>query len=152
MKLYYQAFILLLLATSCGKNISKEPITRTGNHFIESELAKRMGVDQQLFTIDTKKDTIINLRKGGRINISDSSFSDQAQQIHIAVKEIYSLADMILENMHSESSEGILSSGGKFKIECQEQNIQINPNYPIIIEIPTFTIVEGMKCYKANFE
>jgi hypothetical protein len=35
------------------------------------------------------------LRKGGRINISDSSFSDQAQQIHIAVKEIYSLADMI---------------------------------------------------------
>jgi hypothetical protein len=151
-KLYYQAFILLLLATSCGKNISKEPITRTGNHFIESELAKRMGVDQRLFTIDTKKDTIINLRKGGRINISDSSFSDQAQQIHIAVKEIYSLADMILENMHSESSEVILSSGGKFKIECQEQNIQINPNYPIIIEIPTFTIVEGMKCYKANFE
>jgi hypothetical protein len=94
-KLHYQAFILLLLATSCGKNISKEPITRTGNHFIESELAKRMGVDQRLFTIDTKKDTIINLRKGGRINISDSSFSDQAQQIHIAVKEIYSLADMI---------------------------------------------------------
>ena len=128
-------FLLPLFVISCAPEISS----------IRSEI----GVERQVFTIQTGRDTLLRCQDGSTIKICANSFLTTEKTVKIGVKEALTMSDMIREGLSTQTADGnILQTEGMIFLEpIQPSKLDINPEYPIRIALPVNNPQSGTRLY-----
>jgi mono/diheme cytochrome c family protein len=100
----------------------------------------------QLFTINNEKDTSLNTLNGAIIKIAKGSFS--TENVKLEVKEAYTIPQMILAGLTTQSDGKPLSSGGMIYINSVDKGVSIKK--PINVSIPTNSFDNKMQLYKGE--
>lgn len=122
-----------MFLASCSNN-SKLPVLNPGN------------IPSWTFTVDPNTDTIIKTPKGASIKITKGTFGEKTI---LEVKEAYTMQDMLLGGLITESNGQPLSSGGMIYINS-ENNLPVTLLKPITLSLPTSYVDSVMKIYKSN--
>jgi hypothetical protein len=137
MKSVIICFFIIAILASCGGNA-------------KNTLYKHLSLDnipQQIFDIDTKRDTVVTTNTGTVITIVANSISAEQQRITLQVKEAHSIEQMVAGRLFTETSEGLLSSAGMIKISTKEKS---SLNKAIGVAMPAKFTKSEMKLYKGD--
>ncbi len=109
-------------------------------------------IEYQKFTIDTERDTTLTGKYGTEILIPAQSFDFNSSSLQISLKEIFSMDEFILEQVSTESPEGVLASDGMVLVEAlvKEEKVTLAEGKKIEIRIPTFESSSGMRVYSLS--
>src|SRR5689334_4889042 len=94
----------------------------SNNHSNKSASSKFLNKDSlpsQFITIDNSKDTVVTTANGALIKIGKGSFSKDKVQLEI--KEAYSIEQMILSGLTTQSDGDILRSGGMIYVNTVDK-------------------------------
>jgi mono/diheme cytochrome c family protein len=127
--------ILSAILISCNANKTSFPA------FLSKD-----SLPSQMITVDNSRDTSIVTANGAIIKIEKGSFS--ANDVKLEVKEAYSVEQMILAGLVTESDGKPLSSGGMIYVNSVDKNVSINK--PLNISIPTNYYDNKMQLYKGE--
>jgi hypothetical protein len=97
------------------------------------------------FQIDLDKDIVISTTAGLRITIPKGTITASGKNIVLKIREALTLADMIKAGLTTMTDGRLLSSGGMFCIETEDNSAKINS--AIKVEVPT-AYYEGMSLYE----
>jgi mono/diheme cytochrome c family protein len=100
-------------------------------------------VSSQYFTIDNTRDTVIHTVNGALLAIARNSFSQD--KVSLKVKEAYTLPQMILAGLLTESDGRPLKSGGMIFVDAVEKNVSLLK--PLGISIPTDSVDKEMQLF-----
>lgn len=104
-------------------------------------------VINQLFTINTTKDTTLMCAEGTNITIEAGTFKEK--NVVVQVKEYYDMDDIILANLATVSNGKMLESKGMIYINATANNTTVFPQKPINIAMKndSDTLAEGFKIF-----
>lgn len=98
-------------------------------------------------------DTSLRTPSGTRLELSSNSFEmAEGQEVVITIQEAYTISDMLLNGLATTSSQGLLTTGGMFKIEAtlNGQLIALKNDKLMTIKVPTDTIAIEMQLYDSD--
>jgi mono/diheme cytochrome c family protein len=113
-----------------------------------TKLLNKDSLTSQFVTIYNSRDTIFQTANGAIIKIEKESFSKE--NVKLEIKEAYSIEQMILAGLTTESGGKPLSSGGMMYINAVDDDVAINK--PIDISIPSISYDNKMQLYKGEEE
>jgi hypothetical protein len=112
-------------------------------------------VDSEFFTIDTKKDNVLESKNGTLIVAPKGCFLDKngkivTKDIKIELAEALTLEAMIMTGLSAMSDDNPLETDGMiyFYPTKDGEPLTVNPDIPVYIEIPTKDKKPGMMAYK----
>jgi len=109
-------------------------------------------ISGEIYTIDLTRDTILKTRPGALLRIPRGSIDARgATTIRIAIKEAYTIADMIRYGLTTRSDGQPLSSGGMIDIRPVDAD-SARIIRPVAVSLPTGRIEEGMNLYKGSVD
>jgi mono/diheme cytochrome c family protein len=129
---YILPFIVLL--ASCTSNKSAQEVFTPAN------------LKNFTITVNPVKDTIFQTPKGAAIKIAKGTFD---AEVTLEIKEAYTMKDILLAGLTTESDGKPLASGGMIYINTQDQK-EVKLNKPISIAIPTDNMQKEMQLYKGK--
>jgi hypothetical protein len=100
----------------------------------------------QFIEIDNTRDTSVQTANGAVLKIKKGSFS--SDKVKLQIKEAYSIEQMILAGLTTESNGKPLSSGGMIYIASVDRDVNINK--PLRISIPTVYYDNKMQVYRGE--
>jgi len=127
--------VLTLTIFSCTMNNDAVSMLNTEN--LESLIVK----------VGPETDTMIVTPKGAKIKISKGTFNVQNE---LEIKEAYTIKDMLLAGLVTETDSTLLQSGGMVYINTLNGE-PLKLNKSIGITIPSEYMEENMKLFKGNF-
>lgn len=111
--------------------------------------------DVQRFSVDTKIGAALEGLNGTLIVVPKDAFVDRAGnliqgKVDIELLEALSMADMIAYNLTTTANEKALTSGGMIYVQpfVNGEKVNINPERPLYIEIPTDDYNPEMKSWR----
>ena len=112
-------------------------------------------VDSEFFTIDTKKNNVLEGKNGTTIVAPKGCFLDKngkvvTENIKIELAEALALEEMIMTGLSTMSDDKPLETDGMiyFYPTKNGEPLTVNPEIPVYIEIPTSEEKSGMMAYK----
>ncbi len=124
--------VICALFTAC--NAPKPGVLNAGN------------LESFYVTVNIDKDTLIKTPKGAIIKILNHSFSEN---VELEIKEAYTMKDIVLAGLNTESNGKPLRSGGMIYINSRNGK-EISVQKPIKILLPANGIEEGMEVFKGS--
>ncbi len=110
----------------------------------------------QVFQIAGDRDTIITCKEGTKIRVKPNSFisekGDFVKNVILKIKEYYKIEDILLSNLSTSSSEGILKTGGILNIEAIAGKIKCSlaKGKTVEIRFPEGEKKKGMELYSGE--
>lgn len=135
---------LFLLAFVACISACRQPAAKT----TLPRFLSRDSLPVQLLSIDNTRDTVVRTANGALLHIPEGAFT--RPQVTLRVKEAYTLPQMVLAGLTTESGGKPLKSGGMIFLGTVEENIGINKE--IGISIPTDSVDRDMKLYTGKEE
>jgi len=109
----------------------------------------------QFFEIAGNKDQVVQTKTGITIAIPKGAFLDAngnavTDGIELEVKEAITPEQIILSGLSTKSGDQLLETGGMFYINARKdgENLTINPDNPIVADVPTDAEKNGMELYQ----
>lgn len=154
-----------------GKQESKDAQSRSKNRRVEIYAQVLKGSDSYSFFQFFRKEALqtgwynptadiyIQGKKGGEIFIPAYALQTAEGQaveelVRIELIEAYSKSDILLQNLQSQSPQGLLQTGGMICVEAytkQGQKLKLNAQKPMRIAMPAEKpMLEGMQVFLAN--
>ena len=99
-----------------------------------------------IIKISPANDTVFQTPKGAAIKIAKGTFDTE---VILEIKEAYTMKDILLAGLTTESNGQPLSSGGMIYINTQDQK-KVKVNKAISIAIPTDNMQKEMQLYKGD--
>src|SRR5687768_15000033 len=128
------ASLLITLVFACNQHPEKS----------RNELLKPSALPSSFFTIDITKDTTLNTAKGAIIKIPKGALvAEGPSKIQLEVKEAYTIREMIVAGLNTQSNGQPLSSGGMIYINAVGENT-VRVEKAISVSIPTDWVNEDM--------
>lgn len=128
--------LIIICLNSCSSDKKENNVLNTGN--LESFFV-RIGPD---------KDTVIRTPKGASIKFYKGTFD---KEVELEIKEAYTMKDILLAGLNTESDNNLLQSGGMIYINSRNgENLKLNKT--IVIVLPTEYLDNAMKLYKGDME
>jgi hypothetical protein len=143
--------ILIFRKEAIKPVVIKEPEIKSMN-----ELYKYFSKEPEKFQLRGNRDTIISCKSGTKISIPAGSFSSKgkkpAETFELEVKEFYSYGDMLFNNLHTNSYNGILETGGMIYLNAMNgaDTLQFDWNNNMAIGFPTVNKKTDMKIFYAE--
>src|SRR5687768_15205549 len=123
MKFLYLVFSILLLFSSCKSDQVNSL----------QEVLDSFSPEEQLMTIDPRKDNMIEGKKGSKVFIPANAFqfkdgSLPAEKIVVSLKEFFSISDFVSNNLSTLSDGHLLETGGMLFISAisERKELEIN--------------------------
>ncbi len=110
-----------------------------------SKYLNATNLQEQSFSINTKKDTAITTQQGITVKIAAGSIESATPNVTLQIKEALELEDILQAGLTTQTKDGILSSDGMFHIQTKEDSKIIKP---LQIELPTEVVDDKMQLYK----
>ncbi|AEV97191.1 hypothetical protein A4D02_17510 [Niastella koreensis] len=111
----------------------------------------------QAFLVHAGSDTIVETKGGLVIQVPANGFLDENKQpvqgdIELTIKEALDAASIMGAGLSSTSGNELLESAGMFQVNAQQKGkmVSINPAAGLRIELPTDSLLPGMKLFKGN--
>lgn len=134
--------LLIALVFACNQHPEKS----------KNELLKPSALPSSFFTIDITRDTILNTTKGAIIKIpKDALVAEGPSTIQLEVKEAYTIREMIVAGLNTQSNGQPLSSGGMIYINAVGENT-VRVEKPISVSIPTDWVNKEMQLFKGEVQ
>ena len=145
---------LSILIIACQRELSYSTPETEVNKSVEDFHGKNRQ-DQQLFTINASNGNTVSASKGTKLYLPPNGFVTRdgrpvSGNIKVAIKEIYTPMEMILNNMPTTSNGRLLESGGEFQITATQNTdtLQLAPGTFIKITIPDLgRNMQGMQVF-----
>ncbi|WP_066221911.1 hypothetical protein [Formosa haliotis] len=153
--------------TVVEKEVIKETQKQTNTAAVKSEVTTKIEEEDikipkkpfQTFTCNSEKDTTLVCKEGTKLIMKKSSFLDKNKNIitgniDLEVTEYYTLSDMILANLSTQSNGTLLETGGMLNIKAYQNNepLHLAPNTTIEILFPTTSKKEGMQLFTGTWD
>ncbi len=115
-----------------------------------SSLLNKNNLLAQLFTVDINKDTTLKTANGAFIHIPEGALSNSGNtMVQLEIKEAYSMEQILMAGLSTQSNGWPLSSGGMIYINAMGgQSVTITKK--LSIKIPTAAIDKNMQLYKGD--
>jgi len=130
-KIFFGLVVFSIVIFSCTNGKKTKP---TSVEFNPTEQ------ESQLFYINPKQDTILTLKSGNKITVSENSFittnkAKQTDSIYIEVFEYYNAEDLVLEGITNQSDSNLLKNHYYFYIKAYNNvgGLTINKNLKVKI-------------------
>ncbi|CAG5078330.1 c-type cytochrome [Parvicella tangerina] len=108
----------------------------------------------QFYTVNNDEGTVLQTDAGMIIAIPDGAFLDElgnpvAGYIELEVKEALDGESIMLAGLSTKSGDDLLETGGMFYLNGRKdgKTLKMNPDQPIIVEVPTDEVKLGMELY-----
>ncbi|MEP6749143.1 MAG: cytochrome c [Bacteroidota bacterium] len=112
-------------------------------------LLNKNNLPTQVFTINTNKDTMLHTANGAIITIPQGALSASNVTVELEIKEAYSMQQILLGGLTTQSNGQPLSSGGMIYMNAVAgQSIKITKT--ISIKIPATSIDKNMQLFKGE--
>lgn len=112
-------------------------------------------IPPQFYTVNNDEGTVLQTDAGMIIAIPDGAFLDGngnpvSGEIELEVKEALNAESIMLAGLSTKSGDDLLETGGMFYLNGRKdgKTLKINPDQPIIVEIPTDEVKPGMELYQ----
>ncbi|MDW5288038.1 hypothetical protein [Formosa sp. PL04] len=112
----------------------------------------------QNISFNSEKDTTLVFKEGTKLTIKRGSFRDQnnkviSGRIELEVTEYYTLSDILLANLATQSNGKLLETGGMLNIKAYQNNtpLHLAPNSTIEILFPTKSKKDGMQLFTGTW-
>ena len=139
------------VSTSHVEKLSYAEDTECGGH------KTWVAPDSQIFPINPSKGATIEGKQGMLIIVPKDAFINDKgilikTPVELELVEALTLEDMVLYDLATLSDGKLLESGGMFYINptSNGENVNINPQRPFYIEIPTNEVKPGMMAFKGE--
>lgn len=146
--------VIALYFTSIHFNLFTKEKTVTHIEYNFNGLKTLIEPDLQTFSVDTEKGATIEGKDGTVVFIPTDAFVDQqgnliSGNVDFELVEALSLSDMVLYNLTTTADGKTLETGGMIYTHATHKNetVQINPERPLYVEIPTHQKKEGMMIF-----
>lgn len=121
-------------------------------------LFTQLNKEEQLYTIDNRRDTLLQFKEGTTLLIPANSFNGK-DEVELTVQEFYKHSDMILNQLTTLSNKDQLVTGGMLFIKASYKGneVAIKNNNPLRLYMPdTSSNMNGMQLFngessKGNF-
>ena len=119
------------------------------DHGISSDTVstKSFELENQLFEIDTRKDTVVVTKHGTVFAIPANAFESNSQSILFSVQEAITPAEIIRAGLSTMADDKLLETGGMFNIQAYDAGKSVNITKEIIAETPTTVDSKNMKLF-----
>jgi hypothetical protein len=100
--------------------------------------------------IDNSRDTLLVCAKGTILSIPANAFHRETKGcVKISIREALTKSDMVLQNLSTKGSEGILISGGMFEIKASDDDgeLRLKSNKTVGALLPTDNVLENAGTY-----
>lgn len=115
------------------------------------DLYEFLSVEEQKFKISPNKDTAIVGKQGTIVYFPANTFqtsTSDSSEIEITLKEVYSISDMIIENLNTTSDGLGLETGGMVYIEANLDGKELKTiRKPITLMMPTEDFKDDMQLF-----
>jgi hypothetical protein len=108
---------------------------------------KSFELENQLFEIDTRKDTVVVTKHGTVFAIPANAFESNSQSILFTVQEAITPAEIIRAGLSTMADDKLLETGGMFNIQAYDAGKAVNITKEIIAETPTTIDSKNMKLF-----
>lgn len=135
---FLMAATALWLCSSC-QSVSLPPA---------SAVLTNENLSEQLFIIDTRKDTTLLSAAGIRVHIPAGSIKSTTTSVTVIVKEALSLYDMLRAGLTTRSGDKLLRSNGMFYIATKEVSELTKPlkvDVPVALADPAMQLFKGVE-------
>jgi mono/diheme cytochrome c family protein len=134
--------LLIALVFACNQHPEKS----------KNELLKPSALASSFFTIDITKDTTLKTQKGAIIKIPKGALVAEGPSIiQLEVKEVYTIREMIVAGLITQSNGEPLSSGGMIYINAVGENT-VRVEKPMSVSIPTDWVNKDMQLFKGEVQ
>lgn len=141
----FKSFFLFCLATlafSCQRDLG------------QGQIAQLLGPERQQFTIKIGQDTLIRCKGGMVLRFCPNTFQCAQTTFVLQVQELQNRGDAFLLGVSTLASDGrLLETEGMIYLNAIASNgavVSINPDCPIVLEIPAKGRRAGMKWFKGD--
>ncbi|MHA7942846.1 hypothetical protein ACJOV8_007215 [Formosa sp. 3Alg 14/1] len=151
--------------TVVEKEITKAPQEQPKTDVVKPEVKTKIAKVKipekpfQTITFNAEKDTTIVCKEGTKLTIKKGSFLDKNNtvitgNIDLEVTEYYTLSDMVLAHLSTQSDETLLETGGMLNIKAFQNNapLHLAPNTTIEILFPSKTQKKGMQLFSGSWD
>lgn len=117
------------------------------------DLYKQLLPDFEKHCINNSRDTFLVCSKGTIIHIPANAFHRPTEGcISVAVREATSKSDILLQNLSTQGTQGLLISGGMIEIEASDDDgeLRLNKSAPVGVLFPTDNILDSAGTYYGN--
>lgn len=115
-----------------------DSLSAEANHYLE----------QEIFTVSTQHDTLIETRDGLVLYIPESAFHTNAESVDLLVQTALRVEDILVSGLSTVTAQGeMLETGGMFYVDAYVNNQRVDLKKAITASIPTNEIKAGMQLY-----
>ncbi|NOQ71535.1 MAG: hypothetical protein GQ574_06015 [Crocinitomix sp.] len=145
-------FIAILL-NSCAGEMSAESDTNSG----AIDLQKELDVEVNQFNIAQNSDTILFGEAGTAIFIEANSFESfdgkELVQVDFSLKEYYDMSDMLIQDLSTQTENGVLETGGMIHVEATSngKKVYLKAGKDLIIHFPKNGNTAEMQLFSQSF-
>lgn len=118
-----------------------------------TSILKTSNLESSFISIDADSGYTLKTGKGSIIKISAETFVvDDGQKVDIEIKEAFTMQDILLAGLTTESNGRPLKSGGMIYFNATSGGNQLDINKPIGISIPSETYDSNMQLFKGEIK
>lgn len=115
--------------------------------------------DKQITKIDPKKGATIEGKEGTLVIVPSDAFVDDngnliSEEVELELVEALKISDMLAYNLSTMNDDNVLQSGGMIYVQptVAGKKVNINPDRPLYIEIPTDDYNPDMKAWEGEVD
>lgn len=136
----------VIIKVTTKEKILESPTTLS---LTESLSSYKKANNENIFEIVANRDTSIVCKHGTIVKIPADAFP---ADVSLRIEEYLTASDFILNDLHADSNEGMLETGGMFYIEAIDRKgtVYKKANKPLELRVPIGKPVNEMKIYRAK--
>lgn len=105
------------------------------------------------YCIDPRRDTILNLTRGGRVILKANTFPSDGKCVTITSQEAYKKSEIILANLSTTSNGRILESGGMMILKAKDsEGKELRAKQEFTVQMPTQNYLDSMMIFNGNHD
>ncbi len=141
---YYYLLLIIVACAGCSSSKEKRPaqtVLTTAN------------LTKQVYEIDPAVENTIRTLNGATVRFPKDAFKlNGAGKVSIGIKEAYSIKDMLLGGLVTETNGKLLTSGGMIYLEARQNGQMLELQKKAGVSIPASNYANGMQLYKGEPE
>lgn len=112
-------------------------------------------IASQFYTVDNGEGMVLQTDQGMIIAIPEGAFLDASGNpvqgdVELEIKEALDAESIMLAGLSTKSGDDLLETGGMFYLNGRKdgETLQMNPDQPIVVEVPTDEVKSGMELFQ----
>jgi len=141
-------FVLLKVMSSSAENSESDIRTESFTDTLKANA--NSALDENVYRIQAKSDTVIENQDGVIIYIPENAFDTEAEIVELKVQSAINGADIMLAGLSTMADSNQLETGGMFYVDALANGKRVNLIKDLEVNVPTTKKIDGMMHYQGE--